>query len=248
MEQEGNYKERDSMMRILHHLLHVLTIIFFVGCTATNPGNQPKVSTETNLPQQQITKEYQFQVGDVFEVKFFEFPEFDQSVTVRPDGRVSLPLVEEVLVVGLTPSELDEIITERYRKKISEPEVTVILRQFAGQKVYVGGEVSNPGVLQLTGRMTLLQSIFHAGGFKRSARLDSILVIRNNNNRTELHSVNVDIILNEGGNDFLLKSYDVVYVPKTSITNAGDFVDQYINDIIPDAIRTGLGFTYELNP
>ena len=236
------------MMRILHHFLHVLTIIFFVGCTAKNPGNLPKVSTETNLPQQQIAKEYKFQVGDTFDVKFFENPELDQSVTVRPDGRISLPLVEELLVVGLTPAALDKIITEKYREKIKEPEVTIVLRQSTGQRVYVGGEVSKPGVLELTGRMTLLQSIFYAGGFKRSAKLDSVIVIRNNNDTAELYRVDVDKILDKGQNDFTLKSSDLVFVPKTFIAKTGDFVDQYLNDIIPEAIRAGFNMVYSIGP
>ena len=236
------------MMRILRYFLHVSIIIAFLGCAQKNLGNITNLSAEANLPQEETPTEYEFQVGDVFDVKFFEYPELDQSVTVRPDGKISLPLVEDLLVVGLTPSALDEIITERYREEIREPEVTIILRQFAGQRVFVAGEVSKPGVLQLTGRMTLLQSIFHAGGFKRSAQLNSVIVIRNNNNRAELYRVDVDKILDEGANDFELKSYDVVFVPKTFIAKAGDFVDQYLNDLIPDAVRVGFSFVYNLNP
>jgi len=245
---DRNYEKRDSMERIYHYLFHVLMIMALIGCATKNPANLANPSTEANLPQDQVVKEYGFQVGDVFDIRFFNNPELDQAITVRPDGRISLPLVEELLVVGLAPSALDEIITERYRQEIKDPEITIILRQFAGQKVYVGGEVLNPGILQLNGRMTLLQSIFHAGGFKRSAQLDSVMVIRNNNNTAELYRVDVEKTLEEGGIAFALKPYDVVYVPKTFITTTGDFIDQYINDIIPDAIRAGFNFVYSLNP
>ena len=234
-------------MKTFHYLLSMIMIMVFVGCAANHPVSAPNLSTEASLPQAQPLRDYEFQMGDVFDVTFFENPELDQSVTVRPDGRISLPLVEDLFVVGMTPSALDEIITRRYQEKIKEPEVTIILRQFAGQRVYVAGEVYNPGVLHLTGGMTLLKSIFNAGGFKRSAKLNSVVVIRNNDNRPEFHRVDVDKILDKGGHDFALRPYDVVYVPKTFIARADDFVDQYINDILPDAMKFGFSFIYQLN-
>jgi protein involved in polysaccharide export with SLBB domain len=235
------------MTKISYRFVYVVMIVTFAGCATKNTDRLLTLATEANLPQVHAQKEYEFQVGDVFDVKFFENPDLDQSVIVRPDGRISLPLVEDLLVVGMTPTALDEIITDKYREKIKEPEVTIILRQFAGQRVYVGGEVNNPGVLQLTARMTLLQSIFHGGGFKRSAKLDSVIVIRNKNNKAELYRVDVDEILYEGGNDLALKPYDVVFVPKTFIAKADDFVDQYINQIIPEALRFGFNFVYSLD-
>lgn len=236
------------MMRISRYFLHFLIIIVAVGCVTKSRDNLTNLSAEVNLPQEQGVKEYEFQVGDVFDINFFENPELNQTVIVRPDGRISLPLVEELLVVGMTPSALDEIITERYREKITEPEITIILREFAGQKVYIGGEVFKPGVLQLSGRITLLQSIFRAGGHKRSAKLDSVILIRKNNNTAQLYRVDLDKILEGEENDFVLRSYDVVFIPKTSITKAGDFVDQYINNLTPDILRFGFGFVYDLNP
>lgn len=234
-------------MKTSHYLVHVFAIMALAGCASGRPGNFPNLSTQANLSQEHGMKEYKFGVGDVFDVKFFENAELDQTITVRPDGRISLPLVEEVLVVGLTPSELDKIITEKYSEKIKEPEVTIVLKQFAAQKVYIGGEVFNPGVIQLTGRMTLLQSIFNAGGFRRSAKLNSVLLIRNNNNRPDLYTVDVDKILDTGGDDILLQPYDMVFLPKTLIAKADDFVDQYINQIIPEVIRVNFGFSYALN-
>lgn len=235
------------MKKIFHHLINALMIIIFTGCVTANTPGTSNLAIKAKLPQEEAVREYEFQAGDVFEVKFFEYPEFDQSVTVRPDGKISLPLVEDLLVVGITPSALDEIITEKYSQKIREPEVTIVLREFAAQRVYIGGEVSNPGVMQLTGRMTLLQSILNAGGYKRSAKLRSVLLIRKKNNSPELYTVDVDEILNKGTDDILLQPHDIVFVPKTFIAKAGDFVDQYINDIIPEAVRASFVFTHALN-
>lgn len=234
-------------MKIFRYVVCVTSIIAFVGCATNNFGILPNLSVQEGAPQALTMSEYKFEAGDVFEVKFFENAELDQSVTVRPDGRISLPLVEEIFVIGLTPSELDKIITDKYEKKIKEPEVTIVLREFAAQRVYIGGEVPNPGVMQLTGRMTLLQSIFNAGGYKRSAKLSSVLLIRKKNNRPELYTVDVDKILDTGTDDVLLQPYDIVFLPKTFIAKAGDFVDQYINDIIPEAVRASFVFSYALD-
>ena len=235
-------------MKIFSYLVCVISIIaFVVGCATKNSGIPLNLSMQEGLPQAQAMSEYSFEAGDVFEVKVFENAELDQPVTIRPDGRISLPLVEELFVIGLTPSELDKIITEKYSQKIKEPEVTIVLKEFAAQRIYIGGEVPNPGVMELTGRMSLLQSIFNAGGYKRSAKLSSVLLIRKKNNRPELYTVDVDDILNTGSNDVLLQPYDIVFVPKTFIAKAGDFVDQYINQIIPRAVSAGFVFSYALN-
>lgn len=232
-------------MKILDYIVFFLFIIATAGCATSNSGKSSNLFTQADSPQQDPVPEYVFQVGDVFDVKFFENPELDQTVIVRPDGRISMPLVEELSVVGLTPSQLDMIITESYAKKIREPEATIVLREFSGQKIYVGGEVLNPGLLQLKGKMTLLQSIFAARGFMRTAKRNSVIVMRNGNNSVNLHRIDANKILKEGGRDFLLRPYDIVFVPKTFIAHANDFVDLYINNIIPRFAH--LGFSYGLN-
>ena len=153
-----------------------------------------------------------------------------------------MPLVEEVLVVGLTPSQLDAIITERYEEKITQPEATIVLREFSGQKIYVGGEVLEPGLMQIKGRMTLLQSIFGARGFSRTAKLNSVIVMRNGTNTLDIYRIDVNQILNEGGKDFPLQPNDIVFVPKTFIAQANDFIDQYVNGMIPRFVHLGLGY------
>lgn len=208
---------------------------------------ETELSPSDHEKDKQVVEEYQFQVGDEFDISFFENDNLNQTVIVRPDGKISLPLLENIFVLSLTPSQLDEIITERYREKLRKPEVTIILRQFAVQKVYIAGEIFNPGVIQLTRGMTLLQSIFHAGGFKNSAKLKSVIVIRNNDNKPELNSIDIDKILYKAEDRFLLQPYDVIYVPKTVITKVDDFVDQYINKLMPDFIRAGFNFVYNLN-
>ena len=242
------------MKKMVNFMTWVLAIVSITSCASSKnlstsnsaPEKKHESVIEEKAPKQDKFKEYTFQAGDVFDVKFIEYPEFDQTIIVRPDGRISLPFLKEFSVVGVSPSVLDAMITERYREKIKNPEVAIILKEFAGQIVYIGGEVNKPGVIQLTSRMTLLQAIFHAGGFKRSAKLDSVILVRNNNNAPEVRQLDIEKMLYEGSLDLLLQPSDVVFLPKTFVTVAGDFIDQYINQLIPSSAR--LNFQYLLNP
>ncbi len=193
--------------------------------------------------------EYLFQVGDQFDVKFFSEGSLDISLIVRPDGRISMPMAEDLLVAGMTPAELDELLTEMYRKKIKDPEITIILNNFSGQKVWIAGSVFDPGPIALAGRMTVLQSIFNAGGPMPTANLDDVLVLRQDHElqETVTYLVDIDKRLNgETTTDFVLMPYDVIYVPKTAITEVNEFVQQYISSMMPSFLRFGFTFTYPL--
>jgi len=207
----------------------------------------------TDIPPQSTagisTNEYTFQIGDRFDVKFFENSELDINVVVRPDGRVSMNLVEDILVAGMTPGELDELVTELYREKIKDPEVSIILREFAGQRIWVAGEVFNPGSMQLAGRMTAIQALFGAGGPQLTANLNSVIIFRRDDAQqaTLVYKIDVERRLEgEHGEDFVLQPYDTVYIPRTAIAEVGRFIDQYVNNLMPDFIRMGINFTYPL--
>ena len=93
-----------------------------------------------------VQEEYKINVSDKLSIKLFYNPELNQEVVVRPDGRITLQLVNEVKVLGLTPAKVSEVLTENYAKYLAQPpEVSVIVNSFAGQKVFVGGEVARSG-------------------------------------------------------------------------------------------------------
>jgi len=192
---------------------------------------------------------YCIEIGDVFEVKIYNNPELAEILVVRPDGKISLLLAEEIQAAGLTPAELDRVITELYSKRLSNPEVTIIMRKFAGNRIYVGGEVNQPTELLIEGRLTLLQAIYKAGGFKQSAKHTSVVLLRDQG--TDIPSVRlVDVksILDGGEGNVLLYPYDAIFVPKTFIAKADQFVDQYINKIVPSSLSAGISWTYNLTP
>jgi protein involved in polysaccharide export with SLBB domain len=216
-----------------------LLIALFATVSACGPVVKANVTPFAQLNTQARTApapEYRIQPGDDLEIKFLYNPELNERLPVRPDGRISLQFVKEVLVVGLTPKELGDLLTEKYGPELKKPDVTVIVRSFSAQKVFVDGEVNRGGLLPLTGPLTVLQAIAQAGGVKDTARLTEVLVIRQNPNGPFLTSV-VDISKAIDGTDksqdIALMPYDVVFVPKSPIANVDTWVDLYIRRLLP---------------
>ena len=111
---------------------------------------------------------YKLQSGDEIEIKVFEIPELADRVRIRPDGKVSVLLLDDVQAAGLTPAELDQVLTTGYSTYYLNPRVTVIVRAFSSQRVYVGGEVNEPGMLQLSGELSLLGAVWRRAGSCRA--------------------------------------------------------------------------------
>ena len=191
---------------------------------------------------------YILQLGDVIKVKHFHNPELNELVPIRPDGRISLELVGEVQAAGLPVGDLQAILLQRYTAFVRKAEVAVIVKEFGGNRVYIAGEVTRPGVIQTNGHLTILQAIFEAGGFLRSAELRTVVVLRNQGTASPgFLTFDLKDSLKKPGehlNDALLRPYDIVYVPKTRVTRMGDFVDQYINQLIPLPVTLGLSYLF----
>jgi len=227
----------------------VLAVLYCISCRHDSPVGSSPSAAVGNKPLRQAIPEYRLQPGDEIEIKFFYNPALNERLVIRPDGKISLQLIDELFVAGITPSELDKVLTNRYASEIKEPDLAVIVRSFIGQRVYVGGEVSAPQLIPLMGRMTVLQSIFRAGGFKDTAHPGSVIIIRKDaENRPFGIKVDVNRVIKgeEGARDLDLLPYDIVYVPKKTIAKVNLFVDQYIRKNI--FVYTHFGFSYELNP
>lgn len=181
-------------------------------------------------------REYKIQVGDQLDIKFFYKPELNEQVIVRPDGRISLQLVHEVIAAGLTPAELTTLLTEKYAAELEKPEITVIIRSFSAQRVYIDGEVNRPGLVNLAGFMTVLQSISQAGGLKETARIHEAIVIRRKADNTPyVMTVDLEKAIDgrDTSQDIALMPLDIVYLPKSHIANINQWVDQYIRKMLP---------------
>src|SRR4030043_1057184 len=153
------------MKRIIIYLISLIVLSSLTSCAPAvkNPSSEGYAEAQARLYPE---REYKIQLGDQLDVKFYYNPELNEQVIVRPDGRISLQLIHEVSAAGLTPDELNQLLTRRYAAQRNKPELTVIVRAFGGQKVYVDGEVAKPGMLPLVGTMNVLQAISHAGGMK----------------------------------------------------------------------------------
>jgi len=179
--------------------------------------------------------------GDVVEVKFFYTPQLNETQTVRPDGKIALQLVGEVEVQEITPAELRNQLLKLYASHLKDPEVAVIVRSLLNRRVFVGGQVMTPSIVEMPGKLTVLEAVMQAGGFDmREAEVRNVVVIRHKEGQRYGYSLNLKPALTGGESQpFFLEPQDIVYVPRTGIAKVGQWVDQHINKLIP---RTG--FTY----
>lgn len=152
-------------------------------------------------------------------------------VTVRPDGRVSLPLVNEVAAVGKTIPELNSIINKRYSEIMPEINVSVLLREIVGHVVFVDGEVARPGVFSTKGPITVQHALALAGGTKETAEPRTVLVVSKSPDGRFLART-TDLTRMTSATDYKLNRNDLVFVPMSKIARADVWVDQNIRRLL----------------
>jgi polysaccharide export outer membrane protein len=185
---------------------------------------------------------YRVQVNDVLEFLFFKSSELNQTRTVGPDGEVALQLIGAVRVAGRTMAEITDELTTRYARELVQPQVTVAVKEYSGLKVYVGGEVGAPGLQVYRGGLSALQAIVAAGGFKNTASLKSVILIRKGEGGRPAGSrVDLSRVLKhaEFDRDVALAPSDVVFVPRSGIANVNLFMEQFFRNNVPIPIYLG---------
>ena len=179
---------------------------------------------------------YVLQVGDELSIKFYTNPELNEEVKVRPDGMISLQLIDDVQAAGHSPGQLDAELTKRYTGELADPQVSVIVKKAAGNRIYVAGEVGKQGVLPLAGGLTLYQALQRAGGFTETAHRKQVVLIRKGPDGVPVGKI-VDVRPVEDGYnpalDLPLRPLDIVFVPRSKIASVDLFVKQYIRDALP---------------
>ena len=199
--------------------------------------------------------------GDVLSVNVFRVQEFSKTVRVEEDGTFHYPLCGDVKAAGLTPRDVAKELEKRLAKQVAEPQVDVFVTQWSARKVYILGEVSNSLSLDLptNGGMTALQAISAAGGFRESADLNNVAVLRRNaQNQLVRHKIDVSALVSRssGGDDFLLRPEDTLIVPKAppvyiagSIKNpAVFFIDTQRPPLLSEMIIRAGGMIEEADP
>ena len=152
---------------------------------------------------------------DVLSIDVWKETEITRTVPVRPDGKISLPLLNDVQAAGLTAMDLASVIAERLKKFIANPQVTVIVTTVNSQKIFILGEVPRPGVTPLLPNMTVLQAVSSAGGFTQYANQKGIYVLRTENGQQVKYPFNYKEVI-KGINiqqNIVLKPGDTIVVP-----------------------------------
>lgn len=215
----------------------MMTVLGMTGCATTRTAETVDAMRST-MPTPRVTLE----PGDEIEIKFFYNPELNETQRIRPDGKITLQLVGDVVAGGKTPEELTYMLTKLSELILENPAVTVFLRDQPNRLVYVGGEVERPTALPLNGNMTALSAIMLAGGFNaETANEESVVVIRHEAGRR--YGCTLDLAPSLYGQEdkpFYLASGDIIYVPRTPIVKLGQWIDQHINSIVP---RLGVTYT-----
>lgn len=211
-------------------------VLGVVGCGPKHvPAPAGLYPTLTENPRPAL-EPYVLQVGDELGIKFYTNPELNEDVTVRPDGMISLQLVDDVLAAGRSPAELDADLTKRFTGELADPQVSVIVKKAAGHRMYVDGEVKTPGEVIVVGGMTLYQAIQKAGGLTETAHRKQIILIRKD---AEGHPFGTAIDIRpiqsgaDPGVDVPVQPLDIVFVPRSKIAEVDLFVKQYIRDALP---------------
>jgi polysaccharide export outer membrane protein len=151
----------------------------------------------------------------LLDINVWKETDVSRTVPVRPDGKISLPLLNDLQAAGLTPMQLQQQITEKLRKFLTEPQVTVIVTQINSQRVYIMGEVNHAGTFPLLPNTTILQLITTAGGFTQFANTSKVRLVRNENGKQTTYSFNYKEVM-EGKRpeqNLTLKPGDSIVVP-----------------------------------
>lgn len=208
-------------------------------------GGCGPVAKPVALLQPPPAESYTLAAGDVLAIKFYRNPELNEDeLAIRPDGHISLQLIDDIRAAGLTPAALSQELSRRYDPELQDARVSVIVKTFANNRVFVSGEVGHQGVFDLGAGLTLYQAIQQAGGFLKTANRKQVILIRRSaGNVADGYAVDLRDV--ESGiapqDDVLLTARDVVVVPRSMIADVNIFVEQYVRNNLPMQ-NIGLGF------
>jgi len=193
-------------VRATYLLILLISIVFFFNASSLG-AQESKPNSGENV--------YELGVGDIINVFVYEEPEISQNVTVRSDGRISLPLIGDVVAVGENPEGLAEKITRKLKKFMEVADVTVILVGAREKVYYVVGQVEEPGQYSLERQVTVLQAIANAGGFLEWAKKSRIMIVRRLEDSEKVTYFNYEEFL-DGKNieqNMVIKPGDTIVVP-----------------------------------
>jgi polysaccharide export outer membrane protein len=198
----------------------VMTFIALCGLVASAHNRNDKkkkncTCEEKKAPDPAREAEYKIGPQDVLRIDVWKEDQLTRIVPVRPDGKVTLPLLNDVQAAGLTPMELAGVIGEELKKYLTAPQVSVSISEINSRRVYVTGEVARSGAYPLLPKMTVLQALSSSGGFTQFARSKNIYVLRVTDGQQVKLPFNYSDVVNgkKPEQNFLLAPGDVIVVP-----------------------------------
>jgi len=227
-------------MRDAMAMMAVLIAASFAGCATLARGQEAApapvtVAAPPTMTYSDSTPAYRFYPGDEIEIAVFSAPELTRIVTVGPDGRIALPMLGAVRAADLTAEELHDSLVAMYAQHLRMPELTVTPRSYGSRQVFVGGEVARPGIYEMPANIDAFQAVALAGGFLPSARRGDVVVLSRASGQTQVTEIDLSArAMRQGFPDAQpLQRYDVVYVPRSRISQVNLFMQQYVREALP---------------
>jgi len=186
------------------------------GATPPTKASETKAGDQDQHPQAvAATNDPNYQIGaeDVLDINVWNETQMSRAVPVRPDGKISLPLLNDVQAAGLTPTQLGKSITDGLKKWYTDPQVTVIVTGINSRRYYVTGEVQRAGTYPLLPDMTVLQALASSGGFTVFANKRKIYILRTTNGKQERIAFDYDKVVQGKTSDVPLHAGDTIVIP-----------------------------------
>lgn len=195
-------------------------------------ADMAELNAAGNFPE----KMYRLEPGDAIQIRYTHHPEMTQDDMIRPDGKINAKLVGQIEAAGLTKNELAQLLEKRTADQLKGPEVVIGVTRYSDKLVYVAGEVARPGTVPYRKGLTPLQAITASGGFRDTARYDSVILVRTGGSEDKFIARKLDLLqtTNTGVREPLaLAPHDVLFVPRTNVADGNIWVRQHITDLIP---------------
>ena len=219
---DGLKLDGDGMKKVMRFALLLCLGFLAAGAVAQDetPAEEAKPAVDKNKPAepvvvpQDLPSDYVIGADDTLHISVWKEPDLSETLPVRPDGKISMPLLNDITAAGLTPLELKDSLTEKLKKYISDPRVTVVVTAMNSRRIFVTGEVSHTGPMVLLPHMTVLQALAQAG-FTQFANLKAIYLLRvENGKQTRLPFNYKEVVKGRNPEENIpLKPGDTIVVP-----------------------------------
>lgn len=226
----------------------VASALTLAGCGTTQSIRPVEREPQGFAAWSDAAPTYRLGVGDQLKIDYLLTPEMSQEAVVEPDGYVSLRAAGRVAGQGRTAAELEAAVTQASNARLRQPIVALSVTEARAARIVVGGAVGRPGVYPLSSRATVMEAVMLAGGFSPESRMDQVVVIRQRpDGPAMLRTVDLRRFAATGasGEAIALASEDLIFVPRSRIAEVNQWIDQYVNRLLPFSRSISYTNTFE---